>query len=161
MLKAGGAYVPLDPEYPAERLAFVLADARPRCSSRTSSFSTLPRRRWLPRPRRHADRGGGSSNPPAGAPENLAYVIYTSGSTGQPKGVLVEHRNVARLFTATDDWFGFGPDDVWTLFHSYAFDFSVWELWGALLHGGRLVVVPYWTTRSPAGARASCSPTSA
>src|SRR6185295_12428913 len=77
-----------------------------------------------------------------------AYVIYTSGSTGRPKGVVVTHANAARLFTATGAWFGFGPDDVWTLFHSYAFDFSVWELWGALLYGGRLVVVPYWVSRS-------------
>ena len=84
-------------------------------------------------------------------PGNLAYVIYTSGSTGRPKGVLVEHRNVARLFTGTADWFSFGPQDAWTLLHSYAFDFSVWEIWGALLHGGRLVIVPAWTARSPEG----------
>ncbi|WP_193475571.1 AMP-binding protein, partial [Streptomyces griseomycini] len=83
-------------------------------------------------------------------PEHPAYVIYTSGSTGRPKGVVVAHQNVVRLFTATDDWFGFGPDDVWTLFHSFAFDFSVWELWGALLYGGRLVVVPHDVSRSPA-----------
>ncbi|TKS95589.1 non-ribosomal peptide synthetase, partial [Streptomyces galbus] len=68
---------------------------------------------------------------------------------GRPKGVVVAHRNVARLFDATRKWFGFGPDDVWTLFHSYAFDFSVWELFGALLHGGRLVVVPYEVSRTP------------
>jgi amino acid adenylation domain-containing protein/FkbM family methyltransferase len=78
-----------------------------------------------------------------------AYVIYTSGSTGRPKGVVVTHGNVARLFEQTDGWFGFGPADVWTLFHSYAFDFSVWEIWGALLYGGRLVVVPYEVSRSP------------
>nr|WP_031186438.1 amino acid adenylation domain-containing protein [Streptomyces sp. NRRL S-1896] len=83
------------------------------------------------------------------APDHPAYVIYTSGSTGRPKGVVVAHRNVVRLFDATRKWFGFGPDDVWTLFHSYAFDFSVWELWGALLHGGRLVVVPYEVSRTP------------
>src|SRR6185436_1770283 len=82
-------------------------------------------------------------------PEAAAYVIYTSGSTGRPKGVVVTHGNVSRLLSATQDWFGFGPDDVWTLFHSYAFDFSVWEIWGALAHGGRLVVVPYWISRSP------------
>ncbi|MDR0842620.1 MAG: amino acid adenylation domain-containing protein [Acidobacteriota bacterium] len=82
-------------------------------------------------------------------PHNLAYIIYTSGSTGQPKGVMVEHGNVTRLFSATDAWFGFSERDVWPLFHSFAFDFSVWELWGALLHGGRLVIVPYLTSRSP------------
>ena len=82
-------------------------------------------------------------------PDDLAYVIYTSGSTGKPKGVLISHYNVTRLFDATEGWFEFGEDDVWTLFHSYAFDFSVWEMWGALLYGGRLVVVPYWVSRSP------------
>src|SRR6185295_9636152 len=84
-----------------------------------------------------------------GTPDVLAYVIFTSGSTGQPKGVLITHRNVVRLFRATDHWFRFKPQDVWTLFHSYAFDFSVWEIWGALLYGGRLVVVPYQVSRSP------------
>jgi amino acid adenylation domain-containing protein len=82
-------------------------------------------------------------------PANLAYVIYTSGSTGEPKGVMVEHRNVARLFTATEHLFQFAERDVWTLIHSFAFDFSVWELWGALLSGGRLIVVPYLMSRSP------------
>ncbi|WP_410316222.1 AMP-binding protein, partial [Klebsiella pneumoniae] len=62
----------------------------------------------------------------------------------RPKGAQLSHRNVARPLDATDAWFGFGPDDVWTLFHSYAFDFSVWEIFGALCTGGRLVVVPYW-----------------
>src|SRR4029077_13813442 len=87
--------------------------------------------------------------PDAAVPENLAYVIYTSGSTGRPKGVGVSHANVARLFASCQERFGFSESEVWTLFHSYAFDFSVWELWGALLHGGRLVVVPYWVSRSP------------
>src|SRR5262249_58174003 len=80
---------------------------------------------------------------------NLAYVIYTSGSTGKPKGTLVTHANVARLFAATQCRFNFNPEDTWTLFHSYAFDFSVWEIWGSLLYGGRLVIVPYLVSRSP------------
>ena len=83
------------------------------------------------------------------SPEEAAYVIYTSGSTGEPKGVVVTQGNVTRLFAATEKWFRFGTEDVWTLFHSYAFDFSVWEIWGALLYGGRLVVVPKTITRSP------------
>ena len=74
--------------------------------------------------------------------DNLAYVIYTSGSTGKPKGTLITHYQVARLFQATQPWINFSEGDVWTLFHSYAFDFSVWEIWGALLYGGKLVIVP-------------------
>src|SRR5580658_7544836 len=81
-------------------------------------------------------------------PGSAAYVIYTSGSTGRPKGVVVSHRNVVRLLTMTTGWFDFGPDDVWAVFHSYAFDFSVWEMWGALGFGGRLVVVPFLVSRS-------------
>ncbi|MEW5927747.1 MAG: non-ribosomal peptide synthase/polyketide synthase [Gemmatimonadota bacterium] len=158
VLKAGGAYVPLDPAYPAERLAYTLGDsgapvlvtrerhlaafagaaggaARVVCLDRDAAEIAA-------RPE-HAPEGG------AGA-DGLAYVIYTSGSTGRPKGVLVPHAQVARLFAATRAWFGFGERDVWTLFHSYAFDFSVWEIWGALLYGGRLVVVPQETSRDPA-----------
>jgi len=86
---------------------------------------------------------------PRSGPDNLAYIMYTSGSTGRPKGVMVTHRNLTRLFTATRERIGFGPGDALTLFHSYAFDVSVWELWGALLHGGRAVVVPHWVSRSP------------
>ena len=82
-------------------------------------------------------------------PNNLAYIMYTSGSTGRPKGVMVTHRNLVRLFTSTEEQFRFAPGDALTLFHSYAFDVSVWELWGALLHGGRAVVVPHWVSRSP------------
>jgi amino acid adenylation domain-containing protein len=81
--------------------------------------------------------------------QDLAYCIYTSGSTGRPKGVLLTHHNAVRLFQATEPWFNFDRHDVWTMFHSIAFDFSVWEMFGALIYGGRLVVVPYRTSRSP------------
>ncbi|WP_279450805.1 AMP-binding protein [Aeromonas hydrophila] len=86
---------------------------------------------------------------PGLSPSHLAYIIYTSGSTGQPKGVMIEHAQVVRLFDTTYDTFGFGANDVWCLFHSFAFDFSVWELWGALRYGGTLVLVPHAITRSP------------
>jgi amino acid adenylation domain-containing protein len=152
VLKAGGAYVPIDPTYPAERIGFVLGDCGAQVVVSTGKLpAALPEhgaRVVLVGDAALADES--AENPESGAtPESLAYVIYTSGSTGTPKGTLVEHRQVARLFTATEPWFGFGAADVWTLFHSYAFDFSVWEIWGALLHGGRLVVVPFWVSRTP------------
>ena len=152
ILKAGGAYLPLDPEYPAERLAFMLEDARspvlvtagvpPAGAGRARVVS-------LDTDAPELQRSPATRPAPAAGPHNLAYVIYTSGSTGRPKGVMVEHGNVTRLFTATAPWFGFNATDTFTLFHSYAFDFSVWEIWGALLHGGRLVLVPHDVARSP------------
>ncbi len=153
--KAGAAYVPLDPAYPTDRIAFVLQDTRASLIvSREDLLSRLPATGatdvCLDRDAAALASLDAADPEPLATPESLAYVIYTSGSTGQPKGVLVEHRNVARLFTATDEWYGFGPSDVWTLLHSYAFDFSVWELWGALAYGGRLVISPPATTRSPA-----------
>jgi amino acid adenylation domain-containing protein len=158
VLKAGGAYVPLDPEYPEERLAFALADlASPVLVTASSLLDRLPSGAGtvlcLDGDASLLERESAENPAPQATPDNAAYVIYTSGSTGRPKGVVVEHRNVARLFTATEHWFAFGEEDTWTLLHSYAFDFSVWEIWGALLHGGRLVVVPQWTTRSPAALR--------
>ncbi|HEX2570264.1 MAG TPA: amino acid adenylation domain-containing protein, partial [Polyangia bacterium] len=163
VLKAGGAYVPLDPSYPRERLRFLIEDAAPAVLITEARFRELVSAEGdAPSPGRHGTRllclgedaarlGEEPTSRPAAAvhPESLAYVIYTSGSTGQPKGVQIAHAQVARLFASTAPWFGFGPEDVWTLFHSYAFDFSVWELWGALLHGGRLVVVPFTVSRSP------------
>ena len=157
ILAAGGAYLPLDPAHPMERLAYTLADAgAPILLAEESLHERLPagaaRVVGL-----HALAGqevAGEVPPPAaravpGDPGDLAYVIYTSGSTGRPKGVEVSHANAARLFAVIRQSFLFGPDDVWTLFHSIAFDFSVWELWGALAFGGRLVVVPGSTVRSP------------
>jgi len=154
ILKAGGAYLPLDPAYPPDRLSFMLKDAGARVLlttgdlvERTASPDLavlLIDREWTTIANQSKENLENSC-----IVENLAYVIYTSGSTGKSKGVLVTHANVSRLFETTDASFRFCPDDVWTLFHSSAFDFSVWEIWGALLYGGRLVIVPYWVSRSP------------
>ncbi|MEU5261652.1 non-ribosomal peptide synthase/polyketide synthase [Amycolatopsis sp. NPDC021455] len=135
VLKAGAAYLPIDPATPAARVERMLADTDPVAVLGPDDVEV--------------DSGPDTDPPPRCTPDHPAYVIYTSGSTGQPKGVVIPHRNVTRLFAATDARFGFGADDVWTLFHSYAFDFSVWEIWGPLLHGGRLVVVPHAVSRSP------------
>nr|WP_227106804.1 non-ribosomal peptide synthetase [Chromobacterium rhizoryzae] len=149
---AGGVYLPLDPDYPEERLAYQLDDSQ--------ALLTLTDAELRPRlPAEHrclslAEIGCGArpaARPPAGLEAGHgAYVIYTSGSTGQPKGVLVSHRNVLRLFSASARHFAFDENDVWTYFHSFAFDFSVWEIWGALLYGGRCVVVPRELSRDPA-----------
>ncbi|WP_280335102.1 non-ribosomal peptide synthetase, partial [Nocardia wallacei] len=161
VIKTGAGYVPVDPNNPADRIAYVLADSAPASVIIDSSVDVeLPP--GLPRVLMDdfgmdvpdvVDAGEGPiTDADRIAPltaKNIAYVIYTSGSTGRPKGVAVEHRNVVRLFANTDREFGFGPGDVWTMFHSYAFDFSVWELWGPLLFGGTLVVVDYYTSRSP------------
>ncbi|MEO6679066.1 MAG: amino acid adenylation domain-containing protein, partial [Pseudomonas sp.] len=156
ILKSGAGYVPLDPAYPAERIAYMLYDSKP-----VALLTQLPLRDQLPQmniPTLLLDLIEASHEAPpaqhnpdvAGLTSaHLAYVIYTSGSTGLPKGVMIEHRNVARLFSATQQWFNFGPQDVWALFHSFAFDFSVWEIWGALTHGGQLLVVPQLVSRSP------------
>ncbi|MEU6669012.1 non-ribosomal peptide synthase/polyketide synthase [Streptomyces sp. NPDC046727] len=153
VLKAGAAYLPIDPALPAERVRQLLADAAPVALVTTAPAApdtTVPLL-LLDDPGVRADLARRPAAGPArrALPESPAYAIFTSGSTGRPKGVVVPHASVVRLFTRTRHWFGFGPDDVWTLFHSYAFDFSVWELWGPLLHGGRLVVVPEDTARSP------------
>ncbi|MFJ9343323.1 amino acid adenylation domain-containing protein [Streptomyces sp. NPDC101733] len=161
VVKAGAGYVPLDPHYPADRLAYMVEDAAPALVITTlAGVAGLPTTSVpvlvLDAPQTLAELAGADPGPlvdgdrtAALTPDNPAYVIYTSGSTGRPKGVVIPHRNVVRLFTATRHWFDFGPEDVWTLFHSYAFDFSVWELWGPLLYGGRLVVVPHAVSRSP------------
>ncbi len=154
ILKAGGAYVPLDIAYPKERLAFMLSD---------SQVSIILTQQHLVEklPTNQAtivcldnDWEGIVKIPIQQTeitvkPDNLAYIIYTSGSTGKPKGVIIPHHNVICLFAATQPWFQFNNNDVWSCFHSYAFDFSVWEIWGALLYGGRLVIIPYYVSRSP------------
>ena len=146
ILKAGGAYVPIDPNYPTERISYILQDSQvklmitddttPALASTLAGLETIDI---------HAAeiQAASSENPSiALRPEHLAYVIYTSGTTGKPKGVLLEHRNIVRLFKPEGALFDFDSNDVWTMFHSFCFDFSVWEMYGALLFGGRLVVVP-------------------
>jgi amino acid adenylation domain-containing protein/non-ribosomal peptide synthase protein (TIGR01720 family) len=152
ILKAGGAYLPLDPDSPGDRLAYIIDDA-----DLTLLLAQQHLRAVLSVPPNvqclaleTAGEGCPEHNPVnLTTAANLAYVIYTSGSTGKPKGTLLPHHNVLRLFEATARDFAFDESDVWTLFHSYAFDFSVWEIFGALLYGGRLVIVPRAVTRSP------------
>ncbi|MGI9155672.1 MAG: amino acid adenylation domain-containing protein [Marmoricola sp.] len=165
VLKSGAAYVPIDPQYPPARVTQTLLDGR--CAVVVATEALAPDDAGALRgievlcidhlgalqgpaePARLAapstDVGGASP-----ACDDPAYVIFTSGSTGRPKGVVVRHDNVLALISATADSMRLGPDDVWTMFHSSAFDFSVWELWGCLLTGGRLVIVDEWTRRSPA-----------
>ena len=151
ILKAGAAYVPLDPRYPHDRLAYMIQDAGIKvliCDLTTMPmFSNWPSRLSIINPSRDVTDIDFSSTEVSS--DNAAYVIYTSGSTGQPKGCVVTHGNVVRLFQTTESLLDFNETDVWTLFHSFAFDFSVWEIWGALFYGGRLVVVPYDVSRSP------------
>ena len=176
ILKAGGAYVPLDPTYPQERLQFMLEDTNAPIlitqnhlnetfwdySGTTLNFDLRTENKELLIEERSLNADNSQTqrwiSPSAESfenleclttPHNLAYVIYTSGSTGKPKGVMVGHNNVVRLLRETQQWYRFTQHDVWTLFHSYAFDFSVWEIWGALSYGGKLVVIPYLTSRSP------------
>ncbi|MFE4337391.1 amino acid adenylation domain-containing protein, partial [Streptomyces sp. NPDC056831] len=161
--QAGGGYLSLDPGHPSERLAFMLVDSgarvvvtqRHHIANLTDGVADT---RVAPLlvvddPETAAEIGERPATAPATAtePGQIAYVIYTSGSTGRPKGVHVPHANVHSLFTAVDatETFDLGPDDVWSVIHSSAFDFSVWEIWGALAHGARCVVVPTETVRQP------------
>ena len=159
VLKAGGAYVPLDPAYPVERIQRMLADATPIVVLTQRSLIYLFDDVYCPllclnlaevtAPWWNLSESNPDPISVGLTSSHLAYIIYTSGSTGLPKGVMVQHANVVRLFAATDSWFGFGSTDVAILFHSYAFDFSVWEMWSALFHGARLIIVSKDITRSP------------
>jgi amino acid adenylation domain-containing protein len=158
ILKAGGAYVPMDPSYPDDRLAFVLEDSEARIVltdsdlvARLSTYVSSRPVELIPAAQTWSEAEGARDDvpPPSAGPANLCYVIYTSGSTGRPKGVLIEHRNVVRLLFNDRFQFEFSDRDVWTVFHSFSFDFSVWEMYGALLRGGRLVVVPRRVAQDP------------
>lgn len=154
ILKSGCAYLPIDPDYPATRIEYMLQDSGastlivhgelpdqltftgkiiPIKEAFSSTYEVVEEQKKINKT----------------APSDLAYIIYTSGTTGQPKGVMIEHRNVVRLFFNDKNVFDFNSEDVWTLFHSYCFDFSVWEMYGALLHGGKLIIVPKIITQSP------------
>jgi len=153
VMKAGGAYLPIDPGYPEERISYMLSDSGAKVAFVQDSFKervsgVCPNVLGLEQTAEQVRDASGENLEIEVSGENLAYLIYTSGSTGQPKGCEVNHRNVARLFKATESLFKFNQADVWTLFHSYTFDFSVWEIWGALAYGGRLIVVPQAVTRS-------------
>lgn len=161
VLKAGAAYLPIDADYPSDRITFMLRDARPALLLTDAvTFNRLPPADMslvildddgtqAALAEAACRRGEHTDELVPLLPAHPAYVIYTSGSTGIPKGVVITHHSVARLLATTREMFGFGPCDTWSWFHSFAFDFSVWEMWGALVHGGRLVVVPFEVSRSP------------
>jgi len=155
IIKSGGAYLPIDLAYPPDRVAFMLEDAHaPVLLTERKFRGKLPATSavvlYVEDLLQSQAELPDDVNPSTGVlPDNLAYVIYTSGTTGTPKGSLITHRNVSRLFSATEQWYGFDDRDVWTLFHSTAFDFSVWEIWGAWIYGGKVVVVPFMVSRSP------------
>ncbi|MCU9591018.1 bacillomycin D non-ribosomal peptide synthetase BamC [Bacillus velezensis] len=151
ILKAGGVYVPIDPDYPKERIHYMLED---------SNVSILLLQHHLLEDTDYQSHtvflddpssyGAEASNLNLNVmPNQLAYVIYTSGTTGNPKGTLIEHKNVVRLLFNNKNVFDFNASDTWTLFHSFCFDFSVWEMYGALLYGGKLVIVPKQTAKNP------------
>ncbi|MEV7835687.1 amino acid adenylation domain-containing protein [Streptomyces albidoflavus] len=153
IMKTGAAYLPLDPAYPADRLTYMLEDSGARLLI-THHHTTRPAPADIQVIDLDAERETLAQQPTTApsttvTPDDLTYVIYTSGSTGRPKGVAIEHHTVLHLLANSQPLYGFGPQDIWTVFHSYAFDFSVWELWGALTTGARAVIVPHDTARNP------------
>ncbi|WP_239615326.1 non-ribosomal peptide synthetase [Cohnella mopanensis] len=150
ILKSGGAYVPIDPDYPAERAAYMIADSEASIVVTESKYEA-GLRLIAPEVVDIAQLSSWSCDfaPSKSAPGNLAYIIYTSGTTGKPKGVMIEHRNVVSLMVHDPSLFDFNANDAWTMFHSYCFDFSVWEMYGALLYGGKLVVLEKQVAQDP------------
>jgi amino acid adenylation domain-containing protein len=165
VLKAGGAYVPMSPDYPDERIKYILEDVELANSKKGIEITPVIANEIYTEKLINLKKDIGiiavdsnklseklshelTTQPMTSTTSHdLAYIIYTSGTTGNPKGVMQLHSNVMRLFTATDKWYHFGENDVWTLFHSYVFDFTVWEIWGALLYGGKLIIPSHQVTR--------------
>ncbi|MEU1805964.1 amino acid adenylation domain-containing protein [Streptomyces sp. NPDC019937] len=153
ILRVGAAYVPLDIRNPPSRNEFIVSDSQVVALVGDPGGASVPARPVIAEESVAALRGRRAMKEPRPdppGPQDVAYIIYTSGTTGRPKGVPIRHSNVTSLFAATSDLFSFSADDRWLLFHSMAFDFSVWEIWGALSTGAELVVLPYWTARTPA-----------
>lgn len=154
VLKAGGTYVPIDPYYPIERKNHILKDSASEfLITQQSLLQSFENNHGIHILCIEVEKLSIEEQPSFNpinkvTPLDLAYIIYTSGTTGQPKGVMIPHSNVIRLFESTEEKYHFNTSDRWSLFHSFAFDVSVWEMWGALLHGGQLVIVPYDTSRS-------------
>ncbi len=151
VLKAGGAYMPIDADYPVERINYLISDSKTKLVLTTNDLKNKLNSDVdviiLDSKENYSEK---TSNPEKINSQNdLCYIIYTSGTTGLPKGVMVEHKNVVRLLFNEKFQFDFGSDDVWTMFHSHCFDFSVWEMYGALLFGGKLIIVPKIIAQEP------------
>ena len=154
ILKAGGAYLPIDVDYPEERIRFMVDDSGISILLTTAPYQDKapagPEALLIDLVTDVASVMVASDDRRSG-PGNLCYVIYTSGTTGKPKGVMVEHRNVVRLLVNSKFQFDYTPQDVWTMFHSHCFDVSVWEIFGALFYGGKLIIIPKALARDTAG----------
>ncbi|WNG27711.1 amino acid adenylation domain-containing protein [Cystobacter fuscus] len=150
VLLAGAGYLPIDPALPRDRVQFILADSGTRWAIVADEAVPHPGLDGFAGQVMHPARADSSGAAlPRVALDAPAYCIYTSGTTGRPKGVVITHRNLVRLLVNDRLPFSFGASDVWTMFHSYAFDFSVWELFGGLVHGGRVVLVSQEQAKDP------------